>query len=285
MKIGVSSYSFASYLRANHCSYFDVCDQAKRIGFDSIEFINLNWPDVIQVDDEIALAKEIKAYCEKIGLTIAAYTVGADLLAADIEAEKEKVRHCIDVAEALGAPLVRHDLCYTLPEEYRYTWQNAMEKIVPSVRELTRYAASKGIKTCSENHGFIFQDAERVEALIREVNDPNYGWLVDIGNFICADGDLTKSARIAAPYAIHVHAKDFLWKPGTEEKPEGWDESACGNYYRGTVLGHGVVPIRRSLQIIQKAGYQGTVSLEFEGWEDNLIALETGYAFLKKTIG
>ena len=34
MKIGVSSYSFSKYKDETGCSYFDICDKAKEIGFD-----------------------------------------------------------------------------------------------------------------------------------------------------------------------------------------------------------------------------------------------------------
>ena len=59
MKIGVSSYSFSKYMSATDCSYLDLCDKAKEIGFDGIEFIDLKGENVIE------LAKEIKAHCEK----------------------------------------------------------------------------------------------------------------------------------------------------------------------------------------------------------------------------
>ena len=42
MKIGVSSYSFSKYLTDTGCGYLRICDVAKEIGFDGIEFINLN---------------------------------------------------------------------------------------------------------------------------------------------------------------------------------------------------------------------------------------------------
>ena len=54
-----------------------------------------------------------------------------------------------------------------------------------------------------------------------------------------------------------------------------------GSYLRGTVAGHGVVPIRRCLETLKKAGYDGVVSYEFEGMEENLSALEAALAFLR----
>jgi sugar phosphate isomerase/epimerase len=176
---------------------------------------------------------------------------------------------------------MRHDVCYALRKKPHYSWQDAVEEMVPVIREITEYAAAKGIRTCTENHGFIFQEPERVETLIRTVAHPNYGWLVDMGNFLCAEADPQRAVAIAAPYAFHVHAKDFLFKPGTEPQPAGFFGTRGQNWLRGTVIGHGVVPIQQCVQILKKAGYDGWMSVEFEGMESCLQAIELGGKHLR----
>ncbi len=280
MKTGVSSYSFGKYINETKCDYFKVCDLAKEMGFDGIEFINLE--NYTERRDLLALADEIREHCEKTGLEICAYTVGADLLAEDIEAEKNKLKSNIDIAERLGAPLLRHDVCYKLPDDRFFSWERAIEKMSPHIREITEYAAAKGIRTCTENHGYIFQAPERVEALINAVGSENYGWLCDIGNFLCADADPAYSASVAAPHAFHVHVKDFIKKSGECIAPDGFFATSDGNYIRGTVVGHGVVPVKTCIDILKRKGYDGYVSLEFEGMEECLPAIRSGLAYLKK---
>ena len=276
MKIGVSSYSFSKYMQQTGADYFAVCDLAKKMGYDAIEFIDLSL-EVQPADSLAELAKAIRRHCEEIDLPIAAYTVGADFLRPD---EARAVMEKVDIADALGAKVLRHDAAWSLPEGM--DWRELIEKIAPDIRRVTEYAAQKGIRTCTENHGYILQDAERVETLIRAVNHPNYGWLVDMGNFLCADDQPVHAVPIAAPYAFHVHVKDFLYKPADAENPgQGWFPSRNGSYLRGTVAGHGVVPIRRCLQTLKNAGYDGVVSYEFEGMEENLPALEAALAFLR----
>ncbi len=285
MKIGVSSYSFSAYLSATKCGYLKICDIAKEIGFDGIEFIGLNNKDWGIFGDEIETARALRAYCDKLGLDIPAYTVGADLLADDIDSEMEKLKHSVDVCEALGAPVMRHDVTYKLRKIPLYTYEDAIAEMAPRIREITEYAEKKGIRTCSENHGFVFQAPERVEQLIRAVGHKNYGWLCDMGNFLCADCDPVRSVGIAAPYTFHAHAKDFLFKPGEEERPAGFGLiTSGGNYIRGTILGHGIVPVRRCVSILKKAGYNGYLSLEFEGHEENIGAIKLGYENLRKYI-
>ena len=276
MKIVVSSYSFSKYMQQTGADYFAVCDLAKKMGYDAIEFIDLSL-DVQPAASLTELAQAIRRHCEEINLPIAAYTVGADFLRPD---EARAVMEKVDIADALGAKVLRHDAAWSLPEGM--DWRELIEKIAPDIRRVTEYAAQKGIRTCTENHGYILQDAERVETLIRTVNHPNYGWLVDMGNFLCADDQPVHAVPIAAPYAFHVHVKDFLYKPADAENPgQGWFPSRNGSYLRGTVAGHGVVPIRRCLQTLKSAGYDGVVSYEFEGMEENLPALEAALAFLR----
>lgn len=282
MKIGVSSYSFSKYMKATGCNYLDICDLAKEMGFDGIEFTDLQ--SEVSGCDALTAAKQIREHCEKIGLEVAAHTVGANFLQDDPEAEVKRIMALVDVAAELGAPVLRHDACWGSAEhKHGYTWREAVKAIAPYIRRVTEYAQTKGVKTCTENHGRYIQDPERVETLIRTVDHPNYGWLVDVGNFICADCDSIQAVAVAAPYAFHVHAKDFLYKPGTMMNPgEGWFQTRGGNYARGTIVGHGVIPVAQCVAMLKEAGYDGYLSLEFEGMEDNLTALKAGLAYLRR---
>ncbi len=276
MKLGVSSYSFSKHIKETGCDLFEVARLAKEIGFDAIEFININTPD------PIATAKELRKYCASIGLEIAAHTVSADLYNGTEEEVLTPLYKLIDVAEALGAPLLRHDVCYKLPEGM--DWSDTLPVLADRIRKATQYAKAKGIRTCSENHGYIYQDSERMEALIQAVGDDNYGWLVDVGNFLCADEYSLSGVRRALPYAIHAHVKDFLYRKPAEmiAAPDGFFNTRNGNLLRGTILGHGDVPVAACVQLLREVGYDGVFSLEFEGAEENLPALRLGYAYMRK---
>lgn len=276
MKIGVSSYSFRRYRNSTGATLSDVCRKAREIGFDAIEFITLDG------DDPITQAKELRALCSELGLEISAYTVGADLMAEDVDAVVKQLCDCVDVTEALGASIMRHDVSYYLPEGV--SWEAAIVQMAPHVCRVTEYAKTKGIRTCTENHGFFFQDSLRIKALIDAVGDENYRWLVDLGNFLCVDEAPIDAVKTAVPYAIHVHAKDFIFRPADMPTPEGFICTRGGNFIRGTVLGHGVVPLEACVKVLKDGGYDGTLSLEFEGLEDNLLALEMGYRTLKRLV-
>ena len=288
MKLGISNYSFSKYQRATGCSMKDICDLTKKIGFDVIDFTQNAAMDATIAENPIATAKELRAYCAELGLEIGAYTVGANFFkAVEDEAFAEQLLdelfRQVDFAEALGVHKMRHDLGYSLPEGT--DWRPIVEKMAPMVRKVTDYAASKGIATCSENHGLFFQEPERMEAMFAAVGSDNYGWLVDIGNFMCADVDPIEGVRHAIPYVKHAHVKDFLYfKPEELEiTPEGgFFKNRYGNLLRGTVLGHGVVPVIECIRMLRKGGYDDVFTLEFEGAEENLPAIEASYAYMRK---
>ena len=286
MKTCVTTYSFRQYIVEKKCDYFEVIDKAVEMGFEGIEFVDLDdgmWGEHVPTD-LVALGKKINEYCKEKGIAVVSYTVGGDLINKEAREEVERLKNCVLVAEALGAGVMRHDVTFALPNEPLYNYKKAIEVSAPLVREISLFAKERGVKTSIENHGYIFQAPERVEELIQAVNCDNYGWMVDIGNFMCADCESASSVAIATPYAFHVHAKDFLFKSGECEQPEGFFVTAGGNYLRGTVLGHGVVPVATCVKRLKAKGYDGYISVEFEGKENVLWAISAGLAYLKKII-
>ena len=284
MKTSVSSYSYHRLLNKGEMDLFQVMDKTKEFGFDAIEFVEFTAPEG---KTQLEFAAELRAYAEKIGLGIASYTIGANFLQDDVAAEVARLKGEVDIAAVLGVPVMRHDIFSRYPDSYTgvKTFQAVLPIIAPAIREVSEYAASKGIITMSENHGFIMQDSDRLLQLYTAVGCTNYRSLCDIGNFICADEDNLSAVKVAAPYAFHVHAKDFLRKPADAVAPgNGWFKSRDGQHIRGTIVGHGVVPIPECVAELRKAGYDKWLSLEFEGMEDNLTALKLGLQYLKKVV-
>ena len=275
MKLGVSSYSFSKYMKQTGADLFEVACLARGLGFDAIEFTEL------KVDDPLSYAAALRRHCESLGLEVTAYAVGMNLLKGDAEENVAKLCLCADVAAALGAHVMRHDVCSALPEGV--SWEEGIDRMVPLIRRVTAYAKTLGVRTCSENHGYIYQDSARVKRLIDAVDDPNYRWLLDIGNFLCADEDPRSAVEVALPYVVHVHLKDFLYRKvdGEGPLPTGFFKTRNNNLLRGTALGHGDVPVFACVKRLRDAGYDGALSLEFEGAEENLPALRMGIAYMK----
>ena len=286
MKIGVSSYSFINLVRSGAMGQLDVIAKAKEIGFDVIEFSTFILPEG---ETPVTFAPKVKAEAARVGIEIGNYTIGADFLGhpQGVQGQVEALKEEIQAAKLMGAPGMRHDATWMLPNNKTggRSFDSVLPQLAEGCRTVTEIAATFGIRTMVENHGFFAQDSARVEKLMNAVNHPNFGWLVDMGNFICADEDPAQAVGIAAPYAFHVHAKDFHFKPGTEVSPgEGWFNTRAGNHIRGAIVGHGVVPVPQCLGILKRSGYDGTVSLEFEGLEDPIVGVTLGFQNLKRFI-
>lgn len=288
MKIGVSSYSFSKLVNAGAVTQFDVIAKAKEMGFDIIEFAGLNIPEGESAE---SFSGRIREECGRVGIEIGNYTIGADFIngsGGDWKAEVERLKGEVKIASILGAPGMRHDATWGFKPGHSGPggFEDALPTLILGCRAVTEFAADLGIKTMVENHGYFCQDSARVEKLVNGVNNPNFGLLIDMGNFLCADENPAKAVGRLLPYAFHIHVKDFHIKPGTLPNPgTGWFLSRGGNYLRGAIIGHGDVPVVQCLKLIKNANYGGTLSIEFEGIEDPLTGISIGFQNLKNYLG
>lgn len=276
MKYSVTTYSFSQYIKQGKLTWLQCIEKAKELGFDAIEFTN----SVFDGKDKLEFAKELRAEADRVGIEVSNLAVGADLLA---EGGVDKLKEWVDVAAVLGTPTMRHDVASGKELRHYEGYDNVLIRLADGCREVTEYAASKGIRTMTENHGYFSQDSLRVEKLINTVAHDNFGQLVDLGNFLCADDDPALAVGRCAKYAFYVHAKDFVVKDGCGFDPgEGFFMSRGGNYLKGTIIGHGNVPTVRCLRALKRAGYNGYMSVEFEGMEDCIKGISIGLANLRK---
>lgn len=287
MKIGVSSYSFHRLVSEGKMEQLDVIEKTKEMGFDFIEFSTLVLPEG---ETPLSFAPRIREECDRVGLQVVNYTIGADFINGsngDWQAEVERLKDEVRVAQILGATGMRHDATGGFPADYRGArgFEDALPILINGCRAVTEFAADLGIRTMVENHGFFCQDSERVEKLVNGVNHPNFGLLVDMGNFLCVDEDPAQAVGRLLPYAFHVHAKDFHVKSGTQPNPgKGWFMTRGGNYLRGAIIGHGEVPVTQCLKLMKNGGYDGILSIEFEGMEEPLTGISLGLENLRRFV-
>lgn len=281
MKISVSSYSFDRLMASGAMTQLDCIFKAKEIGFDAIEFVDIYAPDGMTKED---YAKMLGEECKKENLPISSFTFSADFLTGsdgNTQEEIERVKKMVDIAEILGAKLIRHDAARGDGRPFDVV----LPILADSCREVTVYAQTKGIRTTVENHGYFCQDSDRVEKLFLSVAHPNFGLLTDMGNFLCADEAPEKAFGRVAPYAFYVHAKDFHVKSAMQPNPgKGFFPSRSGNYLRGAIIGHGNVPVMHCIKALKKANYDGYLAIEFEGMENPIEALTISLDNLKRYI-
>ena len=280
MKISVSSYSFQQYLKAGKMTWEEVPEAAHKIGIEGIDFIDL--PGETQ-KDRLELAAKLRREVEARGMTVVAYTISANLFHATKEGSDAEVQRLIDkleVAEALGATIMRHDTVFSLTGEgMGRSFDQMMPVLVENARRVTENAQKRGIVTCTENHGKIAQDSDRIERFFNAVAHPNFGLLIDIGNFSCVDEDNAMAVSRLAPYAVHVHAKDFHIYDYERGPIEGSFRTRGMRSLVGCAIGEGDVPVRRCIDILRSAGYNSYFTIEYEGKSDCIEGITKGFKF------
>ena len=134
--------------------------------------------------------------------------------------------------------------------------------MIAALRSVCDAAERLGIRLVMENHnhgGFV-QTAADVTAILHAVRSPALGLLLDTGNYLDGLGSIAPTAALA----WHVHAKF------TRVDADGRDPS----------VDHDAV-----ISLLRAAGYQGWVSVEYEGAEPSRTAVPRALAYLRQAIG
>lgn len=284
MKIGLSIYSLLGAIRAG-MSVERAIEWMGENGAEHVELVDF----VLEADKAPALEERILDAARRAGLTISSYCMAGDVLDKDpaaYEAEINRLMRGVDRAHRMGIAVIRHDLAsYARTNEQNVieNFDRDLPTLVDACRRVADYAAAYGITTTVENHGRYINGGDRVRRLVLAVDRPNFKCTMDIGNCLCVDEDPEVLIRALMPLAAMVHFKDFYIRRDRDLVGDGgWIETTHGRCLRGAIVGHGDVDVRGAMRLIREAGYDGCVSIEFEGLEDCLTGSRIGLENLKR---
>lgn len=292
MKIGFSSYSFHQRLGSGQMDVFDVIDWVADNGGEHLEFAAIypvdDSPLPTPASDPEFVAK-VKAHAAERGVPLSNLAIGANFLGTDEErrTEIDRVKTWVDLAAALGIERMRHDVVggTRFDGDDSPQFDEALPQIVAAAKEIAQYAAPFGITTSLENHGYFVQASERVRRIVRAVDEPNFATTLDVGNFVCVDEDPTAAVPANLPIAMIVHFKDFYIRPADTEQGQGWFRSRAGKHLRGAIVGNGDLDLTTVATAVRESGYDGYVSIEFEGQEDCLTGCLLGAENARRLLG
>jgi len=274
MKLGLSTYSLQGALNSGEMTVLDVIDWIADHEGEHVEIVPIGYSLI----EEPSLIERIKERASARGLDISNYAIGANFDAEDddaCESEIKRVMAHVDIAKALGVGRMRHDVAFrdgASTEQF----QRELPKLAAACRRIAEYAEKQGVVTSLENHGYFLQGSERVLALIDAVGHPNFKLTLDIGNFLCADENSVAAVKRTIGKASIVHLKDFYVRAENARPGEGWFPTTAGNHLRGAIFGHGDIDTREVLRVVKASGYDGCLSLEFEGLEDCRLGARLG---------
>ena len=239
----------------------------REIGYDGIEIrcAKDGQMDTTTADDEfIALARQ---WSTDHGIRILCLTpYFKDFVSPARELELSRMRRAIQIASMLGCPNVR---AYggIDPEQSAFPRQEIWEKTASGLREIGEYAARLDVRLCVETHAYTLTlTAKETRAMVDDVGLSNVGvlfdpaWIAWAREESVADAVATLGDRI-----FHCHYKDFAFL-SSDKKPE---KKSC-------LMGQGDVPWAEILTELQKLGYDGTMSDEYEKYWNPEVLPEPG---------
>ena len=282
MKVGLSTYSLRQAIQKGEMDVLRCIEWIAANGGEHVEIV----PDGFSLSETPELIGRILAKVKETNLAISSYTISADFVQPDraaLQKEIERIRKEVDVARQLGVQCMRHDAAWRpIPECSVAQFEKDLPSIADACRSVADYAQKYGITTSVENHGYFVQKSDRVQRLVNLVGRDNFRTTLDIGNFLCVDEDPVAAVINNVSFASHVHFKDFYVRPSTADPGEGFFKTISGKFMRGAIVGQGDVDIRSVTRIVKSSGYDGYVSIEFEGMEDCRLGSRIGMANLRR---
>jgi sugar phosphate isomerase/epimerase len=182
----------------------------------------------------------------------------------------DEVRRFIALAHELRAPYVRLFPDRFVPgEDKRVTFA----RISDGLHELGEYARPAGVTIIVESHG-EFRSAGDIIPILEGAKSNNVAFLWD-AHHTCVEGEKPAvTFRQLGKYTRHTHLKDSLPIPG-KPTPER----------RFLLTGTGDVPVRETVRVLTRNGYQGYYCFEWgKRWHPEIEEPEVAFPHYAKTM-
>jgi sugar phosphate isomerase/epimerase len=273
MKLAVSAWSFHTPLYAGKLRQSDVPAEVAALGLRHVELLEMFlWrkpPGVLQrvlrraapatsltADYSRETLNELRSARLRAGVQLACWVVDTDLTITDADTRRAQLTHigtAIEAARFLGAPLLR------ITTGGKEGDSDAVGRAIDALRVVLPAAIAGGVKLAIENHLGLSADPHVLVEIASALNSPHVGVCLDLGNF--REGEADEGMRLLAPYAIHVHAKSHSFGADGQE----------------TKINYGA-----AMETLRTAGYDGVLSIEFEGDGDPADGIRKTKALIEK---
>jgi fatty-acyl-CoA synthase len=230
-----------------------VVEAVTTLGYDGVELRLLDGA-VIDPGADRAKVEQAVARCRAAGVEVCALDSSCTFNHADPGAREREVSDLlrwIDLAEDLQVPLVRvfggHARPGLAPEppEVVNDWvAEALSRAAPT-------AEQADVTIVLETHD-AFSSARRVAAVLDRVDSPRVAALWDSHHPYRVGETPQDVIEALGPRIAHVHVKD-----ARRTTPDGSD-------WQLVLLGAGEVPVREQVQALERQGYGGYLSVEWE---------------------
>jgi sugar phosphate isomerase/epimerase len=250
----------------------------RELGVDAVELM-----DGFIADDQVPAVQQALAQC---GCAHVCYDVGGDFITPDRAVRRaavEEVVAALGRGAALGA---RRALVVPGTLKEGISPAVARNWVVEGLKACLPEAARLGIELTIEDHSSqaaVYGRCEHLEYICDRVG--RLGVTYDVGNFLLGGEDPVAAAERLGPRIVHGHYKDWHRVPAAAEPPPRTVAGVDGQRYTGAVLGEGIVDLAGATAALRRVGYDGFVSVEYEGVGDPLAAARRGVEVVRGLLG
>ncbi|MDQ4099832.1 MAG: sugar phosphate isomerase/epimerase [Chloroflexota bacterium] len=281
-KIAVSSYSFHRFGQGPEGdqapSLSEMIDACVEYGIDGLEILagHLTRDGI----STLGALNDLKRHAALCGISLVSVSASHNFVTPDPTertAQVDLLCDAIDAAASLGAPFVRafggrwNTLSWpeliqaggVEPPRDGFTDDDGYAWSVEAFRAAAHYAGRRGVVLVLENHWGLTGTPEGVLRIVEETGSPWLKVVLDTGNFVHLPDQYAAMAQLL-PHLALVHAKTY----------------AGGGFMLDIDLDY-----KRIAGLLQEAGYNGWLSIEFEGKAHPNEGIPTGVAELRAALG
>ena len=249
MKLAMSSWSYHWALSKGEMSQMDWLELCGELGLNGVELLDIHFPSLSR-----RYLQSVSKACRRLHLEVAAASVSNDFGLPEKSqraANRKKVSQWIGLAQELGAPVLRVFSGWPgvgNPLLYERERGRLWPEMVGHLQALAQEAKKAGIVLALENHnhnGFT-RTADDLLQILREVNSEHLKVTLDTGDYLVdtpAWNGYPALERVAFHAAL-VHAKLYEVDEDGKDLKQDYE---------------------RILDILVAAGYDGFLSIEYEG--------------------
>jgi fatty-acyl-CoA synthase len=244
-------------------------DYAASLGYDALELRLLDG-EVIEPDADRTKVEHAADLARNAGIEICALDTSCQLNQMTPEtraAQVAELRRWIALAGDLEVPIVR---VFGGPDAPASTPEGGNIAVAEAMIEAAPEASAAGVVIALETHD-AFSSAARTAEVLQRVPSSSVGVLWDIANTFLAGESPEEALALLGAGLAHIHLKD------ARRHRDGWELVPAGD---------GDVPLAATLQALERAGYSGYISVEWEKkWHPELaepeVALPQYMAWLR----
>lgn len=275
MKICASIWSMQKDFYQNKIDTKGFIELAAQWGLDAVELLDYFLKNENEIEEVIELL-------ESKHMPVASFSIENDFAVEsshELESQIKYVKESIDMAVRFKAPMLR---VVTGNFKLGLSVDRAIENIISGLKMCVGYAEENGIIMVLENSGPYTGTSMKMRRIIEGVNSPYLKANTDTGNFMLQHEDPVEAVRNLADMISFTHLNDMKRLDTPNGKPVflTYNYSLC----QGTVLGEGEVDFPVILDILRDAGYDGYLSVEYEGVEDCIYDTWKSIAYVRSLL-